>query len=356
MEVALIGFKQSGKSTLLSAISGKKAALPGSMALDKAIVPVPDPRIDWLTKLYKPKKTVLATIDCTDLPGVSFIDAAERSAARRFLGQLKAIDMCVLVVRGFENDAVPPYRGSIDPQRDIKELQSEFLLSDLEIVLNRIERLQEQIQKVAKTQDHDKLELAVQQKLQTALEAEKPASTVELSPQEYELIKSLGLFTLKPLMVVVNVSEDKLGEQLDLSKTVNAGVPVVALCAKIEQELSQLDPQSRTEFMSDLGISVPAANKFVASCYTAMGLISFLTVGEDEVRAWPIRRQTLALDAAGKVHSDIRRGFIRAETMAYDDLSALGDEKAVRAAGKMRLEGKTYEVQDGDIINFRFNV
>jgi ribosome-binding ATPase len=356
MKVALVGLAQSGKSTLYSAITGKGAAPSGAARIEEAIMPVPDERLQWLTGLYKPQRTVHATVDCLDVPGLSFADESGRAAARRMLMQIRTSDMFVLAVRQFENDAVPAYRAKVDPTRDIRELQAEFILFDLELVTTRIEKLQKEILKAGKTQKQDQAELDLQLKLQSVLEAEKPAATANPSEHELDLIRSLGLLTLKPLMVVVNIGEESLQKQFDFSALVDESVPVVTVCAKLEQELSQLDEESRAEFMRDLNISESAASKFVSSCYSAMGLISFLTVGEDEVRAWPIRRGTCALDAAGKVHSDIKRGFIRAETMAYADLKELGDEKAVKAAGKMRLEGKTYIVQDGDIINYRFNV
>ena len=355
MEVALVGFKQSGKSTLLAALSGRKAA-PGSSVSDKAVVPVPDRRLTWLTELYQPAKTVPATIECLDTAGLSFADRSDQGTSRKVMAQLKTVDMFVVVIRAFESEQVPAYRSHVDPLRDIKEMQSEFLIADLEVVTTRGERLQEQIKKGVKSQDRDKLELAVHLKLQTALEAEKPASTVELTAQETELIKSLGLVTTRPYAVVVNVDESAMTSPPVFTGAIDAAVPIIPLCIKLEEELSQLDSASRAEFMFSLGIDEPAADKFVRACYTAMGYVSFLTVGQDEVRAWPIKKNSSALDAAGKIHSDIKRGFIRAETMSYADLQALGNEKAVRAAGKMRLEGKSYVVQDGDIINFRFNV
>jgi hypothetical protein len=244
----------------------------------------------------------------------------------------------------------------VDAKRDIAELLYEFIFADLDIVTNRIEKLEQNIKKNVKSAKQDEVELNLQRKLQGALEAQKPISTVISGEQDLALLRPLNLLTLKPLMVVVNVDEDQLRSSLDLSSCVDASVPVMQLSAKIEQELTQLDPASRAEFMKDLGLGQPVVNRFIQSCYKAMGLISFLTVGPDEVRAWPIRNGSSALDAAGKIHSDIKRGFIRAETMAYSELKAYGDEKALRAAGKFRLEGKTYIVQDGDIIEFRFNV
>jgi len=355
LKVALIGMMQSGKSTIMSAISGKAMPPVGSVNIEEVVVPVPDERLDWLTELYNPKKTVRGTIDCLDLPGLSFTDESGRSAARRLFGQVRTVDMFVVVVRAFEDASVHPYGGSVDPVRDINDLKTEFLLADLELVTTRIERLEKQIHKPTKTQAKDKAELALQIKLQEALEAEKPISSVIEHDNEMDLIKSLGFLTLKPMMVVVNIGEEQIGEEIDLSG-IGDDIEVVTMCAKIESEIAELDDESKAEFMSDMGIDEPASIKFVQSCYKTLGLISFLTVGPDEVRAWPIRGGISAHEAAGKIHSDIQRGFIRAETIAYEDLKELGSEKECKAAGKTRLEGKTYIIQDGDIINFRFNV
>ncbi len=364
MKVALLGLLQSGKSTIFAGLSGKAIPPVGSTAIEEAIVSVPDERLDWLTVYYKPKKTTYATIDCLDLPGFNFADEHSRVAARRLINQIRTVDMFVLVVRAFENPAVPPYRNSIDPARDLAELQTELLLADLELVTTRIERLEKQVHKPAQTQAHsaggrlpaDKAELELQKKLQQAIEAEKPIRTVIEADEQLEVIKSLGFLTLKPMVVAVNIDENQLNGKFDFSERLDTSIPVITICAELEYELSQLDDKSRAEFMADLGIAESAARKFVNSCYSALGLISFLTVVSDELRAWPIRKGTVALDAAGKVHTDIKRGFIRAETFSFDDLKELGSEKALKAAGKIRLEGKEYVVQDGDIINFRFNV
>lgn len=356
MQVALLGLMQSGKSTIFSAISGKEIAPVGSIAIEEAIVPVPDERLDWLTRLYKPKKTTHATVDVLDLPGFNFADDHGRAAARRLIGQIRTVDMLVLVVRAFENPAVPPCGGGVDLRRDLSELQTELLLADLELVTTRIERLEKQVHRPTKTQAKDKAELAVQKKLQEAIESERPISSALETDGERTAVKSLGFLTQKPMAVVVNVGEDDLTRRVDLSASFNEPAPVVAMSAKLEHELAQLDEDSRSAFKADLGIEESAAQKFVKICYAALGMVSFLTIGGDEIRAWPIRAGTAALDAAGKVHTDIKRGFIRAETMAFEHLRELGDEKAVKAAGKTRLEGKDYIVQDGDVINFRFNI
>ncbi len=356
MKVALLGLLQSGKSTILASLNDKAIPAIGATAIEEAIVPVPDERLDWLTQYYKPKKTTYATIDCLDLPGFNFADEHGRAAARRLINQIRTVELLVLVVRAFENPAVPAYRNSVNPARDLAELQTELLLADLELVATRIEKLEKQVHKPTKTQAHDKAELALQKKLQEAIESEKPISSAVETDAEREMIKSLGFLTLKPIAVAVNVGEDRLDEMFDFSDRVDDTVPVITISAKLEYELAQLDADSRAEFMADLGITEPAAGKFVKSCYSALGLVSFLTVVSNELRAWPIKQGTIALDAAGKVHTDIKRGFIRAETFAFNDLKALGSEKALKAAGKIRLEGKDYVVQDGDIINFRFNV
>ena len=356
MKVALLGLLQSGKSTILASLSGKAVPPIGSTAIEEAIVPVPDERLDWLTQYYKPKKTTRATIDCLDLPGLNFTDGHGRAAAKRLINKIRTVDLLVLVVRAFEDPVVPPYRNSVEPARDLRELKTELLLADLELVSTRIEKLEKQVNKPTKTQAHDEAELALQKKLQAAVELEKPISTAIETEAELEMVKSLGFLTLKPIVVAVNVGEDQLSEKFDFANLVDSSVPVIAICGKLEYELAQLDADSRREFMSDLGITESATAKFVNGCYSALGLVSFLTVVSDELRAWPIKQGTVALEAAGKVHTDIKRGFIRAETFAFDDLKKLGTEKAVKAAGKIRLEGKEYVVQDGDIINFRFNV
>jgi len=356
LKVALVGLLESGKSTLFAGLSGKAIAPVGSTTIEEAIVPVPDERLDWLAEYYKPKKTTYATIDCLDLPGLNFVDEHGRALSRRLISHIRTADMLVLVVRGFEEATVPAYRNRIDPAGDLTELQTELLLADLELVTTRIERLEKHINKPTKTQSHDKAELALQKKLQETIESEKPISSAIETEAEREMIKSLEFLTLKPIVVAVNVSEGQLDKKFSFPDVVDATVPVISICAKLEYELAQLDADSRAAFMADLGISELEKSKFVKSCYSAMGLISFLTVVSNELQAWPIKQGTSALYAAGKVHTDIKRGFIRAETFGFDDLKELGSEKAVKAAGKIRLEGKEYIVQDGDIINFRFNV
>jgi GTP-binding protein YchF len=356
LKVALLGLLQSGKSTIFSAISGRNISPAGMAEIEEAIVAVPDERLDWLCSYYKPKKVTYATVDCLDVPGFNFADEHGRSAAKRLLNQIRTVDLLVLTVRAFENPAVAAYRSRIDPAADLKELQTELLLADLELVAGRIERLGKQLKKPTGTQPHDKAELILYEKLQGALESEKPISSAIETDAEREMIKSLGFLTLKPVVVVLNVGEDQLDKKFDFSDIIGDASPPVTICAGLEYELAQLDSDSRHQFMADLGIAESAVAKFVKSCYLALGLISFLTVVSSQLQAWPIKQGTTALDAAGKVHTDIRRGFIKAEVFGFDDLKEFGSEKALKTAGKIRLEGKDYIVRDGDIINFRFNV
>jgi GTP-binding protein YchF len=346
LKVALIGLMQSGKSTLFSAVSGKQMLPAGTTTIEQAVVASPDERIDWLTNLYKPKKTVYATIECLDVPGLSFTDEHGRAAARRLIDQIRTVDMLALIIGAYEAGA--------NPVKDLNDLRTELLLTDLALVTTRVEKLEKEAHKPSKTQAHDKAELELQKKLQAAIESEKPIRSAIANDAELEMVKSLGFLTLKPMVVAVNVDESGLDKKFDFG--LDASTPVISVCAKIEYELSQLDAESRQQFMTDLGITESAAGKFVHACYRTLGLISFLTVGPDEVRAWPIKQGTIAHDAAGKVHSDIKRGFIRAETFGFEDIKQLGSEKALKAAGKIRLEGKEYVVRDGDVINFRFNV
>ncbi|MGB8225365.1 MAG: DUF933 domain-containing protein [Sedimentisphaerales bacterium] len=351
MKAAFLGIIGSGKSTLLAAVSGRKLSLSGAAQIEEIVVPVPDERLDWLYNLYKPKKNVRATIDCLDLPGLSFADDHTRTAAKRLLDQVRTSELLVLVIRAFDSAGI-----KAEPLKELSDLMTEMLLADLGLVETRIDKLQKQLHKPTKDAAKQKEELALHLKLKQTIESEKPLRTAIKTPQEIELIKPLGFLTLKPVVVVFNTAENNPAQTFDTAGIIDSTIPVISVCAEIDYEISQLDQASKAEFMKDLGLAEPAANKFVRSCYSALGFINFFTVGDDETRAWPITAGTIALDAAGKVHSDIKRGFIRAETMHFEDLKRIGDEKAVKAAGKMHLEGKNYIVQDGDIICFRFNV
>jgi GTP-binding protein YchF len=355
LKLALVGLLQSGKSTIFSTISGRDIPLPGSGSAE-AVATVPDERLDWLADHYKPKKTTPATISCIDLPGMDFGDEHGRTAARHLLSQIRGVDVLALVVRMFEDAAVPAYAGSVDAARDIGILKTELLLSDLQLVESRIEKLEKQVRKPTPAQAQDRAELELHKKLKRTIEAEKPVSEAVATDAERAMVKSLEFFTLKPIVAAVNVGEDGLEAGAGFCRSVEGLDAAVPVCAKLDHELEQLDGPSRAEFMADLGLAESGKSRFLNSCYRAMGLISFFTVVSSDLRAWCVKSGTTAIEAAGKIHTDIRRGFIRAETFAFEDLRQAGDEKALRAAGKIRLEGKDYVVRDGDIINFRFNV
>jgi ribosome-binding ATPase len=356
MRLALIGLSQPGKSTLVSALTGRAAELPGMGKSSEVMVPVPDPRLDWLTGIYKPEKTIPAAFACMELPSFDLREDSGRTAARKLLEKTRTCDLLVCVVRGFSAPAVAPYRDRIDPKTDLAELAGELLFADLGMVATRIENLEKQVKKPTTSQQHDKEELELMRRIQAGLENEQPVRKIVHSSKDLDITRPMGFLTAKPVLAMVNINEDEAAAPPDLSGCAGADVPVISLCAKIESELAQLDATSRAEFMRDLGLPEPAAGRFARSCFDALGLCSFLTVGRDEVRAWPIRKGTIAHKAAGVIHSDLERGFIRAEVFSYDDIKTLGSEKALKEAGKMRLEGKEYVVKDGDIISIRFSV
>jgi len=354
MKVAIIGLPYSGKSTLFAAVTSQRpdpAAMPQEHL---AVVSVPDPRLAYLTSLYNPKKVTPATIEFVDVPGFSLDDAQGRQQLRKHLPTLRLSDCFVLVVRDFANPAVPAYRNRVDRAADLAELWDEFIFADLEAVTNRVDKLEKALTKPTKTHDQEKRELTVMKACQAALESGRPLSSVAHTEEESRALASFGFLTEKPAVVVYNVDEGRAAS--GAAETPPHFHSAVALCAETDAQISELDPADRAAFLADLGIDVPAHDLLIRQCYDAMQLISFLTMGPDEVRAWTIHKGTSAVDAAGKIHSDLARGFIRAETVAYTDLVATVDMKGAKAAGKVRQEGKTYTVQDGDILNIKFNV
>ncbi|MFO0973814.1 MAG: DUF933 domain-containing protein [Phycisphaerae bacterium] len=354
MRFALIGPPMSGKSTLFCAITGQ-APDPASAGLERrATVKVPDPRLDFLASLYKPAKYTEATLEFVDVPGISLSDPHGQAEFRRCMGELRTCDGLVAVVRAFESAGVPAYRDRIAPQADLDELHTELMFADLEQVTNRISKLEKAVSKPTKTQDAEKRELALMQRIRACLEGDKPVSEAVHNEEESKITSSFGFLTHKPLLAVVNVGEQAIRNPPPFAHPTARAV--TALSAEIESEIAQLAPGDRASFLADLGLSEPARHRLIRACYEAAGLISFLTAGPEEVRAWTIRKGMSAVEAAGKIHSDIARGFIRAETVAFADLQAAGDMKGAKSAGKVRLEGKTYVVSDGDVILFRFNV
>lgn len=354
MKAVLVGPPQSGKTTLLGALTGHPVEHTGAVQEHVASVKVPDSRLDLLIQLCKPKKRVEAAIEFTDVPGFSLSDARGRDDLKRFLPAVRQSDLIVAVVRDFDNPSVPIYGETLDPMRDLRELQTEFLFADLEGVSNRIEKIEQTLAKPIKDKEQYKKELALFERCREALESEKPLSDVIQTDEEHLIARSFGFLTEKPLMVVVNVDESRAAQPAGLE--VPYAKAVVALSAEVEMEIAELDAADRQAFLQDLGVDEPAGERLVHTCYRAAGMISFLTYGPDEARAWALPEKTTAVEAAGKVHTDMARGFIRAETVAYEDLKAAGDFRTAKAQAKTRLEGKTYIVQDGDVIHFKFNV
>jgi GTP-binding protein YchF len=358
MKAGILGLSLVGKSTLFQLLTGSPSAPPGSRPEARlGVASVPDPRVDALAGIFNPKKRTWATVEYVDVPGVG----RGQGAALVDLPALRGVDALVHVVRAFESETVPHPEGSIDPHRDASVLDLELILADLGTVERRIERLQANIQKAKTAEDVAERDLFL--RLKEALEGETPLRELGLSDEERRRLRGYSLLSEKPLLVVANLDEDGIRNAdafLASSGLAEfAGRPQVALCpvsAPIEAEMAELGPEDASAFGEDLGLSEPGLNRVIRTSYELLGLISFLTVGEDECRAWTIRSGTKAQVAAGAIHSDIERGFIRAEVVACDELLAAGSLAACRERGTLHLEGKAYEVKDGDVINFRFAV
>lgn len=349
MKAALIGLPQSGKSTAFCVVTGVAVDPYAPPEPRHAVVHVPDARLAYVAELYQPKKVTEATIEFVDIPGCSLDDAKGQEEWRRVLPVVRQADLLVVVVRDFENASVPAYRGRIDARADFVAVWDEIIFADLDTVTTRVERIEAQLKKPTKTHDAEKRELALLHRCRDALESGLPLSTVNHSEEERRQVSSFAFLTEKPLVCVRNVSDDQAAtaDALEVAH-VSGGI---ALSASIEAEIAMLDPEDRPAFLADFGLKAPARDRLINLCYTACGLISFITTGSEEVRAWTLSKGATALEAAGKVHTDFARGFIRAETVAYEELVAHKDMKGVKAAGKVRKEGKSYVVQDGDVIN-----
>jgi len=356
MRIALVGPPQSGKSTLFAAVtqaggSHVRTGRPDEPNL--AVVKVHDERVDWLAGIYNPKKTVYAELELLDMPGLDLADPAGRTHAQTYWPAMRQSDMLVFVVAEFADASVPAYRGKVDPAGNVEELVAEMLFADLDQVTNRIEKLTNAIKKPTAKRDEQARELELMKRLAETLEAGKPIAEAINTEAETKLLRSFAFLSQKPALAVVNCCEDALSRPGSDSI---ASLPCVRLSAKIEEEISELPPSERAEFLAEMGLGASASDRLVRACYERLDLVSFLTVGPDECRAWTLPAGTDAVTAAGQIHTDIARGFIRAQTVSYEDFRAAGDMKAAKAAGNVRLEGKSYVVRDGDIIEFRFNV
>ncbi len=360
MELGIIGLPSSGKTTVFNALTGADrpttVASSGRLELYSMVVDVPDVRVDTLSKLYTPHKTTYAKVTYTDIAGLDQ-DLGKTGLTGELRNKIGPMDAFVHVVRAFENDLVPHLSGSVDPQRDVETLDSEFLLADMVTVENRLARIEEGLHKGARG-DERKALLENQElfhRLQAALNAEIPLRDLDLTAEEVTDLRGFSLLTLKPVLVLLNAGENLIDPDKALVYNHNHST-VLAMQGKLEMEISQLDQDEAADFMEEFGITELARTRVIQASYKLVGLQSFFTVGEDEVRAWNVRVGAHAQEAAGVIHTDLARGFIRAEVISYADHIAEGSMVAARKAGKVHLEGKDYIVQDGDIIHVRFSI
>jgi hypothetical protein len=358
LRAALIGFPSTGKSTLFQLMTSAKDAPRGKGDVNIGISKVPDARLDTLTGMYNPKKRVPATVEFTDLI------APARTGAQALVdvAAYKNADALVHVVRAFRDASIPHPAGSVDPARDAQAMEDELILADLGVAERRLERIEKDLKKGRSAELERERDLV--QRCRTALEEGKPLRSLELSPADIKMLRGFQFLSAKPLLLVINLDEEDLadvGSSIDKAAArtgltaflQHAATRAVALCAKIELEISQLEGDDAKAFLSDLGLDESGLDRVIRTTYDLLGYMSFFTVGEDECRAWSIARGTPAQLAAGEIHSDIQRGFIRAEVVSYHALTTRGSYAACRDHGEVRLEGKEYVVQDGDIINFR---
>jgi len=349
VQIGILGFKFTGKTTLFNAVTGSDQPVgQGGVEPHLAVGRIPDPRLDVLSDMFKPKRTIHATVEWVDVPGFEPTAPGGAGEATRFLEHARRVDALAQVVRCFDNGIEEPA-----PVDEIESLALELIIADLQIVENRIERLEKD--RARKGKVDNPLEPPLMMRFKERLDESLPLRDLDLSADEIKLSSGFSLLTLKPMILVLNSSEDGVDEAI-VTAARETGAEVVDMCAKVEAELSELPEEERGEFLADLGIEEPAAHRMARSAYSAMGLHSFFTVGEDECRAWPVRKGAPAPEAAGIIHSDLERGFIRAETCSYEDLVAAGGLSEVKKLNQMRLEGKAYEVKDGDVLNIRFSV
>lgn len=352
MKIGIIGLPYSGKTTVFNALTGASAKVGGGAAAAKpniSVVKVPDERIDILTKMFNPKKVVYADLTFIDVAGLTG-EATDRG--KDILQSIKTVDALAHVVRLFDNGKPPALKA------DIQNIESELMLSDFAVIEGRLERIEKQA-KIGKGRGLEE-EKKVLEKCKACLESEKPIRALQLSEEETKILRGFQLVSSKPMLMILNTGEDLIGKEIqdpDVKNYSNQpNTAVFQICGKIEMEISQLDEKEAVLFLKELGINESGLNRLIRASYALLGLISFFTVGEDEDRAWTIRKETKAVNAAGVIHSDIEKGFIRAEVIGYEDLIKCGSLSEGRNKGLLRLEGKEYEVKDGDIMNFRFNV
>ncbi len=341
MKIGIVGMQGCGKSTLFKALTGRDEQVSSKKPYSIGVVKLPDKRLDCLMDICKPRNEVSAEVVFLDF----HTDEYNKAIDPQIVQQIKDSDALALVLRGFES----PYHEGIDPVSEWSEIQTEFILSDLEIVERKLNKLSKE------AKQENKRQIPLFERLKACLEEGKSFKEIELTKEELIEISGYRFLSLLPVIVVLNIGENDLGsEREDLSLPIDK--EIIPICAHVEAELMSLEEEERHAFLKELGIKETALSLFIKSCYSLLSLISFFTVGEDEVRAWTIPSGTTAYDAAEKIHTDIQRGFIRAEVMDLDDFIKYGSEKALKEAGKFHLEGKNYIIRDGEIVHYRFNV